>query len=107
GSDTSGCVSTGGLTLTGSTTITYPGFNGASNSVKYCFATLNIETFFGVSGVLEYPNGIAPPTSGPATSNVVVSILNADGSKWVLSYDNYGNVTNMSLRAGGTISYEW
>lgn len=103
-SDISGCVSTGGLVLTGSTTLGYPGPGGTTAVVKICYANLTLQTSFGLSGVLEYPSGFGVP---PQPISVAVAILNADGSKWLLSYDSYGNITSLGLPLGGTISYQW
>jgi hypothetical protein len=112
GPDTSNCV-LNGLTFSSSTIVTYAGPNGATNQVKMCYATVNIATAFGVSGVNEAQN--ATNFGSPATANVLVTLILPDSSnaisasspKWVFNYDSYINLSYIGLPTGGSISYTW
>jgi RHS repeat-associated protein len=112
GPDTSNCV-LNGLTFSSSTIVTYAGPNGATNQVKMCYATVNIATAFGVSGVNEAQN--ATNFGSPATANVLVTLIlpdsnnaiSASSPKWVFNYDSYINLSYIGLPTGGSISYTW
>src|SRR5205807_1843095 len=84
------------------TITTYPGPNGTVNPVKTCFALVNVHTNFGVSGTREWPI-----QSGGSQTLVPVTIILPDGTKWIFSYDSYGNVTSVGLPLGGTVTYQW
>src|SRR5205807_5582325 len=99
--DLSGCVSASSLSSPATIT-TYPGPNGTVNPVKTCFALVNVHTNFGVSGTREWPI-----QSGGSQTLVPVTIILPDGTKWIFSYDSYGNVTSVGLPLGGTVTYQW
>jgi YD repeat-containing protein len=77
-----------------------PGYTPVSATRRFtvCYANVSIFTNFGVQGVEEYP-----ATSTPLLSAVV----QPDGTKWTLAYDNYGSVTRLGLPTGGSISYTY
>src|SRR5579864_1668209 len=105
-SDSTGCVLSG-LAFSSSNLATYPGPNGATNQVKLCYATVNIATAFGVSGIDEAQSSIALSNGSTATATVLATLILPDGSKWVFNYDSYINLTYIGLPTGGSISYSW
>ena len=105
-SDSTGCVLSG-LTFSSSNIETYPGPNGATNQVKLCYATVNVATAFGVSGIDEAQSTIARNNGSAATATLLVTVILPDGSKWVFNYDSYINLVYIGLPTGGSISYGW
>jgi YD repeat-containing protein len=97
-----GCAGT--YSFYGSMTIDYPAVNGSQNQILVCYANFTIQTSFGVSGALEYPNSLA---GGSGTVELISSIVLPDGSSWIFQYDSYGNVTYLGLPLGGSITYQW
>ena len=98
---TTGCVS-GGLTLTGSTLYGYTGPSGAAEQIQACLGNLPIATDFGQSGVEEFGFHGAP---NPAS--MIVTLILPNNTKWTFTYDSYGDVTQLGLPTGGSISYTW
>ena len=102
-----------GLPFNSSITGTYAGANGISYPVKMCYATLNVVTAFGVSGVIEAQD--KPGLTAPLTAAVLVTVvlpdsnnaISASSPKWVFNYDSYVNLTYIGLPTGGSISYSW
>ena len=80
----------------------YAAANGGTNQILMCYGNLTLQSNFGVSGVQEFPGAVANP---PIT--VITGIVLPDGSAWTFSYDAYGNLTEVGLPLGGTISYQW
>ncbi len=74
---------------------TPPGPNGGTSSFKTCLATINIS--FNVGGT--------NPTSTTATNLVGIVLPNL--TAWTFAYDNFGELTTITLPTGGTISYTW
>src|SRR5579872_5484084 len=100
-SDYSGCVSP--LPIASANLNTYPGPNGVTNQIKVCYSTLQLQTNFGISGTLEFPNRY----SGSANVSAPMTMILPDGTKWVFQYDSYGNLTSIGLPLGGSVSYQW
>jgi YD repeat-containing protein len=92
-------VSNSGLTYT----LSVPNAEGSNSSYTVTFSNINVSTSFGVSGVTEY--------SG--TIEVVTSIAFPDGTSYSFTYDSgtspghYGELTGVTLRTGGTMTYGW
>ncbi|PYP91962.1 MAG: hypothetical protein DMG65_05850, partial [Candidatus Angelobacter sp. Gp1-AA117] len=101
-SDSSGCANT--LPFANATLMSYTGANGVTRTIKVCYGTISLQTNFGVPNVAEIQNN---PKGIPNTSQHVTTVILADGSKWVFTYDSYGNVTNMTLPTGGSVAYTW
>jgi RHS repeat-associated protein len=80
-----------------------PNAQGSNSSYTVTFSNINVSTNFGVSGVTEY--------SG--TIEVVTSIAFPDGTSYSFTYDSgtspghYGELTGVTLRTGGTMTYGW
>ncbi|MGE5321327.1 MAG: hypothetical protein ACM3SW_00600, partial [Actinomycetota bacterium] len=99
-SDPTGCVNT--WPFYQAVVMTFQGANGASNQVKVCYGTFTPQTAFNVPDVTEYQNAGTPvPTVQPTT------IILPNSSKWVFSYDVYGDLIDVQLPTGGSISYTW
>jgi RHS repeat-associated protein len=97
--DTTGCVSS--LPIASAWFVPYTSPNGAQQQVKVCYATLQLQTAFSVSGIQDVSS------SSNVTIQPIVTVILADGSKWLFTYDSYANVTSISLPTGGAISYTW
>jgi YD repeat-containing protein len=102
--DSSGCSSL--LPFAGANLISYPGPGGVTNQVKFCYGAPAIQTSFGVSGILEYPNSSGHEGKGPA-GPLVGTVLLPDGSTWNINYDSYGNPVSIGLPLGGSITYQY
>jgi RHS repeat-associated protein len=102
-SSPAGCGA-GGPPLSGSSTTNYVGANSVTNQILFCYSSLQSQTSFGVSGVLEYPNG---PFGGSQPGNVITSVVLPDNTAWKFSYDSYGNVISLGLPLGGSVAYTW
>jgi RHS repeat-associated protein len=101
-SSTTGCVSS--LPLTGSTLYTYTGPTGNQETLQACLGNLTLQTAFGQSGVTEFPSSHA---KGITPASMIVTLILPNNTKWTFSYDHYGDVTQLGLPTGGTISYTW
>src|SRR4051812_6046684 len=99
--DPSKCVSMGGQPISSTDLVYYNAPDGTTRSIQRCYAVLPIQTAFGVSGVSEAESG------GARTATTLVTVVQADGSKWVFNYDSYLNLTYIGLPTGGSISYTW
>ncbi|HEY6349654.1 MAG TPA: hypothetical protein VI636_09615, partial [Candidatus Angelobacter sp.] len=84
--------------------LNYNAPDGTARSAKLCYANINIQTAFEVSGIIETQNYPSPHTMQSAQ---LVTIVLADGSKWTFDYDSYGELTFVGLPAGGSITYAW
>jgi RHS repeat-associated protein len=102
-SSPAGC-GTGGPPLSGSSSTNYVGANGVTNQILFCYSSLQSQTSFGVSGVLEYPNG---PFGGSQPDNVITSVVLPDNTAWKFGYDSYDNVISLGLPLGGSVAYTW
>ncbi len=87
--------------------------DGTSQHIKQCFTkpllqtafnlTLPDGTFVEEAQNVNFGAGQNIPTGGNAISTLIL----ADGTKWVFTYDNYGDITSITLPTGGSISYTW
>jgi YD repeat-containing protein len=102
-SDYTGCVSNSGP-VTSAFVESYTGPGGVTNNIKFCYATIQLQTNFGISTIQEVQNSSG---RAPTTQTQVVSIVLADGNKWAFQYDSYGELTSVTLPTGGSISYVW
>jgi RHS repeat-associated protein len=101
-SDTTGCATS--LPPTGSVLYSYSGPGGTTQQIKVCYANLALQTNFSQSGVLQFPSGAY---NSPNPVSVITTMILPNNTKWTLSYDNYGELTNLGLPTGGSISYTW
>ena len=101
-SDSTGCANT--LPFSSATLMTYAGANGVTNTIKVCSGTINLATNFNVANVAEIQNN---PYGYSTAFQHITTVILPDSTKWVFSYDSYGNVTNIALPQGGSISYAW
>src|SRR6185369_7121257 len=95
--------------------VNYSTPDGTIRQMKLCFADIAFQTTFNVTFSDGTPiaegKGKAfigstfaqAPNILPAISGVIL----ADGSKWTFTYDNFGEITNIGLPSGGSISYTW
>ena len=103
--DFSGCVSS--MTINSADLFNFPGPDGRSSSVKACFSNFTPSPTFSQPNVeppsndlvfRSYPEGLLP---------LLDSLAMPDGNHWSFTYDNYENLTSITLPTGGTISYSW
>src|SRR5205807_1291162 len=103
------------------TTTTFPGPNGNPTQVQITYANVTVQTNFQAQTYDMYGNVDPVQEFGPSNFSVVQSISVYNGSSWATSptwsfqYNdrspgdpsniNYGNVTQITLPTGGTISY--
>jgi RHS repeat-associated protein len=116
---TSGTDTLGRTIATG----TFPGPNGTTTQVQITGVNVTVQTNFGASTNDMYQNLDPIQEYGPTTISMVQSIAVYDGNSWATSptwtfqYNdrnpgdpsniNYGNVTQITLPTGGTISYTY
>jgi YD repeat-containing protein len=107
-SDYSGCVTT--RAITGASILNAPGPDGRNSTLKICVTT------FVPTAAFSQPNVAAPSRPSnqyeldsfvQGTGNYIGSIVMPDGNHWSFDYDNFGNVTKITLPTGGNISYQW
>ena len=111
--DFSGCV--GPLPTVGATLWNPPGIGGGIYPLKFCFALVSEVN---PGGFIEFescgPNAgcqqvdiTVPPL--PTTAIQLQSVLMPNGSTWIFQYttDGFGNLSQVTLPTGGTISYTW
>src|SRR6266853_1240405 len=111
--DNSGCT-TASSTYT-PWLVSYSAPDGTSRQMKLCFADTAFQTAFNVTlnGGTPVAEGqgkgfIGPnPPQAPNVLPAISAVILADGTKWTFTYDGYGEVTNVTLPTGGSISYTW
>jgi RHS repeat-associated protein len=109
-SDYNGCVSQNSITA--AYQMNYNAPDGTTRQIKMCFAPVPMQTAFNQAGVVEYPGG---PSLPPGSNRFepgnqlppMATIILGDGTKWVFNYDNYGELSSVTLPSGGSISYTW
>jgi len=110
--DSSGCA---GPLPTSSFSITnFPGLNGGNLQVKSCSASLSISTYFDQwtegTRITEYTGSATVLQTLILCNNPSGTCSSSDWTnspKWVFAYDQYGNIAQITLPTGGTISYNW
>ncbi|HET9165370.1 MAG TPA: hypothetical protein VFP11_05195, partial [Candidatus Angelobacter sp.] len=90
----------------------YKAPDGSIRQMKMCFAQIPLQTAFNLTGVFEAQSSPALPPSSKImeASNALpplATVILADNTKWVFSYDGYGELTSISLPTGGSITYTW
>ena len=104
-SDFSGCASA--MTMNSANIFNFPGPDGKLSPVKACYGNFTPSPTFSQANVeppsndlsfKSYPEGLLP---------LLVSLATPDGNHWSFTYDNYENLTSITLPTGGTISYSW
>ena len=93
--------------IIGTHVINYMAPDGTVRQAKLCSAEIQIQTAFNVT----LSDGTVVPEAATGVNNLhlyaVVSIVLADGSHWTFDYDNYGELSSVTLPTGGSISYTW
>jgi hypothetical protein len=82
----------------------YPGPSNSTQPITYCSTTISLQTNFGLSDVTEFQNS---NNNGSHSTSIISSITLPDQTSWNISYDNYGEITQVTLPLGGSISYQW
>lgn len=82
--------------ISGANIINFPGPNGGSTPIKFCYANFGINTG-------SMPGGQPASTTVP----LLVTVVLPNGTRWAFNYDSYGNVMYVALPTGGTISYTY
>ena len=101
----------------------FPGPNGSTTQVQFTSVNVTIQTNFNASSNDMYQNLDPIREYGPSNMSLLQSIAVYDGNSWATSptwtfqYNdrdpgnpsniNYGNVTQITLPTGGTISYTY
>jgi RHS repeat-associated protein len=96
----------------------YSAPDGTLQKIKACYLAQTGQTAFHVS--LPNPYGAPTPVaeSGSLVSGGVVllppntlpalsAVLLPDGRSWTIAYDGYGEITNVIMSTGGSLSYTW
>jgi YD repeat-containing protein len=98
----SGCYNSFGTPWVAS--LSYPAPNGATNQIRLCFAPYpNLVTSFSQPNVVQFQdqgNNSRPPV-------YLTNVFLPDGTQWQISYDNYGEITELVTPAGVSIRYQW
>jgi YD repeat-containing protein len=102
---TAGCVSP--QPISGAAPFTYLGFNGVSEQIIFCYANFPVATNFDQPNVAQAQSQPFLGTNQTTTLNLVTTIILPNQTKWTFNYDGYGEVTNVGLPLGGSISYTW
>jgi len=112
---TSGCpvVSANYQPTTGSAAWTLPGPNASQVTFLFCYATVQYRTNFTCIPL----SGTVSSCNASATESLLQSIVLPNGTYWTFIYDatnpadstsiGYGQVTQIRLPTGGTISYQY
>src|SRR5882724_9652634 len=104
-SDYSNCVSR--FPIARAFALNYQAPDGTQRQLKECFAEIPIQTSFNqsINGVPV----IEAVTGDLSTTHFVpiVTLVLADGTRWVFDYDSYGELISMGLPTGGSITYTW
>ena len=74
-----------------------PGLNSGTRQFEFCYGNITLQTNFQSGQIVEY--------SG--TALMLNAVILPDLTSWIFSYDGYGNVTQLTLPTGGTISYQY
>ncbi|MBI3662082.1 MAG: RHS repeat protein, partial [Acidobacteria bacterium] len=74
-----------------------PGPNGGTSPIKLCYASYTLQSSFGVSGISD--------TS--VTDRFLRAIVQPNLTSWLFQYNSWGDLTQVTLPTGGTISYAW
>jgi len=90
---TSSCPS--GTTL--AKNVAFPGFQGGSADMIFCFTAMTFNSNFGQSS----------PGDGTTTGNRLIAVLLPNQTKWQFAYTVSGDLASITLPTGGTISYTW
>jgi RHS repeat-associated protein len=107
-SDYLNCVTT--RTITSATIFNALGPDGHSSTLKICM------TDFIPSAAFSQPNVDPPSSAVPAYQlnsfaqghgSYIGSVVMPDQNHWSFDYDDFGNVTKITLPTGGNISYLW
>ena len=96
--DFSGCA--GPLPIAEAVVWNPPGLNGGAYNLKFCL--VNISETMPPDQYNAHPNY-------PAIAGQLQSIVLPDGTNWIFQYatDGSGNLSQITLPSGGTISYTW
>ena len=94
--DTSGCPS--GVTNVKLWTTPGPSnVNSGARQFKFCYASVSIATSLGGSGNTEYSY----------SATFLTRIILPDGTTWQFDYNGYGDIQEIHLPLGGTITYTY
>jgi RHS repeat-associated protein len=104
-SDYSNCVSR--FPIARAFALNYQAPDGTQRQLKECFAEIPIQTSFNqsINGVPV----IEAVTGDLSTTHFVpiVTLVLADGTRWIFDYDSYGELISVGLPTGGSITYTW
>jgi RHS repeat-associated protein len=73
-----------------------PGPSGLS-TIKLCYAALTLTPSFGIPNILE-------PS---ITDRFLMAIVLPNQTKWLFQYNSFGDLTQITIPTGGTITYGW
>lgn len=95
--DYSGCV--GPLPVSSAVTWTVPGFNGGTETYKFCNANTPFDFTLTETSQQASRSGSLPQLQ---------SVLLPNGTSWIFTYEStYGALASITEPTGGSISYTW
>lgn len=88
--------------------ITYPGYNGATRTIKINYSLL--QNALAPNESLQNMNTLFPELNGSSSSSqfnpfVISSIVLADNSQYTMQYNAYGELAKLTLPTGGYYTY--
>jgi RHS repeat-associated protein len=123
GSGETGCSAASGLLpVSYAEMYGFPGPNGGTRMVKMCWANLHLQTSFNAKVIDPVTGLLISVAEANQSFYAVQSVIVNDGTSWATSpqwtfeYNdtrgatngtNYGDLTQVTLPTGGTISYTW
>jgi RHS repeat-associated protein len=94
--DYGGC--TGPLAIASAVQWLPPGYAGGTYPIKICYANVAVSTPAAFSSAAKAYSGVA---------RMIQSVVLPNQTAWTLEYDGNGDLTEIVLPTGGTISYTW
>ncbi len=107
-SDYSGCVTS--RTITSASFFNASGPDGRNSTMKVCLTAFTPTAAFSQANV-DPPSRAATQyqldSYAQGIGNYIGSIVMPDGNHWSFDYDDFGDITKITLPTGGTINYQW
>ena len=108
GTEVNGCLTSFGTPWVGY--LQYPAPNGQTNQIKLCFAIYpQLATSFSPAGIHQFQDNYSNhPFPGNYRQPIYLSnVILPDNTQWSISYDSYGEITNVGTPTGASIVYSW
>jgi RHS repeat-associated protein len=84
-----------------------PLFGGNTGTITTCYSAYTFQTAFGQPNIAEatVPGGLANINN--FTPSLMTSLTLPNTTAWNFAYDQYGDLSSITLPTGGQISYTW